>query len=459
MSRSHSINTNSSFNIDPLVELAQTVKKVKLEAINGTNYSDLEDEVSRLFSKAQREVLGALIEIYDVDLPSFEYQGLTYKKATRNSQRYMTAAGEVMIKRSLYRSERNGQTYCPMELRSGMIEGFWTPKAAKQAIHMVSLVTPAEAHRLFEELGGMSPSRSSLTRLPAKLNSIIEQRPQELLNDLNEQLIVPETASTVSVSLDGVMIATREQVIPGDSKWGEASCGTISFSDAEGEVLSTQYFARMPERLKHSLKTQLTTTMEAILEQRPDLSIVKVADGARDNWKFLEGQFKHGDNVLDYYHASQHLHEAMEFIFGVNSKEVSKWHKKYRRILRDDPNGITKVIRHLNYRSKKKVKNAKGLAREITYFQNNKHRCDYARLRAENKPIGSGIVESACKTVVQIRCKRAGQRWEHDGGQAILRFRSLLLSNQLDTAWEYVKSHYQNDEIKLPNNVVMLRQI
>lgn len=218
MSLSHSINTNSSFNIDPLVELAQTIRKVKLEAINGANYSDLEDEVSRLFSKAQREVLGSLIEIYDVDLSSFEYQGLTYKKATRNSQRYMTAAGEVMIKRSLYRNERNGQTYCPMELRSGMIEGFWTPKAAKQAIHMVSLVTPAEAHRLFEELGGMSPSRSSLTRLPAKLNSIIEQRPQELLNDLNEQLIVPETASTVSVSLDGVMIATREQVIPGDSK-------------------------------------------------------------------------------------------------------------------------------------------------------------------------------------------------------------------------------------------------
>jgi hypothetical protein len=74
-----------------------------------------------------------------------------------------------------------------------------------------------------------------------------------------------------------------------------------------------------------------------------------------------------------------------------------------------------------------------------------------------HKPIGSGIVESACKTVVQIRCKRAGQRWEHDGGQAILRFRSLLLSNQLDTAWDFIASHYKSDNIKLPDNDVPLK--
>jgi hypothetical protein len=113
-----------------------------------------------------------------------------------------------------------------------------------------------------------------------------------------------------------------------------------------------------------------------------------------------------------------------------------------------------KVINHLDYKAKRKVKNAEGLAREITYFKNNKHRCEYARLKAQNKPIGSGIVESACKTVVQMRCKRAGQRWEHDGGQAILRFRSLLLSNQLDIAWDFILSHYRNTEIRLPDNVI-----
>jgi hypothetical protein len=149
----------------------------------------------------------------------------------------------------------------------------------------------------------------------------------------------------------------------------------------------------------------------------------------------------------------------MEFIYGASSAKALEQHKKYKRILRDDAKAITKIINHLKYKVKGKVKKVKELTREINYFKNNKHRCHYAKLKAENKPIGSGIVESACKTFVQLRCKRAGQRWEQAGGQAILRFRSLLLSNQFDTAWDFIASHYRNTNIKLTDNVVPLRPI
>ena len=82
----------------------------------------------------------------------------------------MTLAGEVTIERSLYRTERNGPTFSPLELNTGLIEGFWTPQAAKQAIHLVSQLTPAEAEGIFKEFGLMAPSKSSLDRLPKKLN-------------------------------------------------------------------------------------------------------------------------------------------------------------------------------------------------------------------------------------------------------------------------------------------------
>ena len=112
----------------------------------------------------------------------------------------------------------------------------------------------------------------------------------------------------------------------------------------------------------------------------------------------------------------------------------------------------------MKYKAKRKVKDLDGLTKEINYFENNKHRCQYKTLIDQNKPIGSGIVESACKTVVQLRCKRAGQRWEHDGGQAILRFRALLLSRQLDTAWDFIASYCKSDDIKLPDNVIPFRK-
>jgi hypothetical protein len=458
MRLSHSIKTNSSVKTHTFDHLIQEVKAAQLVAREGADFNQLETQIAQLFNQAQRAVLTTILEEYDIDLPQFECNDHTYKQAIRNSKRYMTTAGEVTVERNLYRNKRNGETYCPMELRSGIIEDFWTPQAAKQAIHTVSLVTPAEAHRLFKELGCMVPSRSSLTRLPAKLNAIVEKKDKQLQEQLNQALTIPEQAVTVSVSLDGVMVPTRDQVLPGDTKWGEASCGTVTFSDEEGETLSTQYYARMPEHKKRSLKNQLASTLKIIEQQRPGLALVKVADGAKDNWTFLEGELSKGDCVLDFYHAAEHLHQALEFIYGVGSAHVNKHHKKYRGILRDDPQGITKVIKHLKYKAKQKVKDLEGLTKEINYFKNNKHRCQYKTLIEQNKPIGSGIVESACKTVVQLRCKRAGQRWEHDGGQAILRFRALLLSDKLDIAWDFITSHYKSDDIKLPDNVVTFRR-
>jgi hypothetical protein len=458
MQLSHSIKTNTSVEFNTFEHLKQEVKQAQLEARAGIDFNQIETHVAELFNQAQRAVLATILEEYDIDLPHFECNGHTYKQAIKNTKRYMTTAGEVTVERNLYRSKRNGETYCPMELRSGIIEDFWTPQAAKQAIHTVSLVTPAEAHRLFKALGCMTPSRSSLTRLPAKLNAVLEKKNKALQEQLNKALEIPEQATTVCVSLDGVMVPTRDQVLPGDTKWGEASCGTISFSDKEGETISTQYYARMPEHKKRSLKNQLAETLKIIEQKRPDLALVKVADGAKDNWTFLESELSDGDCVLDFYHAAEHLHLALEHIYGVGSARIKKQHKKYSDILRDDPQGITKVIKHLKYKAKGKVKNLDELTKQINYFENNKHRCKYEALTEQNKPIGSGIVESACKTVVQLRCKRTGQRWEHDGGQAILRFRSLLLSDKLDIAWDFITSHYKSDEIKLPDNVVPFRK-
>ena len=80
------------------------------------------------------------------------------------------------------------------------------------------------------------------------------------------------------------------------------------------------------------------------------------------------------------------------------------------------------------------------------------------QLKAENKPIGSGVVEAACKSIVQLRLKRSGQRWDDDGGQAILTFRSLVKSNQFDQAWELIKDFYQQN-LQLPKNVIKFPEI
>jgi hypothetical protein len=454
MSLSHATSTTAISTQPLLSQLTDSVKSIYRKT-KEDRFADLEIELHQKFAEVERQCMAKLLEQYDWNYPSFFSGEKTFKKISRNKMNYMTLAGEVTLERSLYRTVRNGLTYCPMELNTGLVEGFWTPQAAKQALHLVSLNTPAECEQIFKEFGLMSPSKSSLDRLPKKLNEHWEANRLTLEKQLFDVFDIPSKASICAVSLDGVMISTRyAQVLPGDSRWCEACCGTVSFFDKQGDLLCTRFLARMPEHKKKTMKSQLAMQFKEIKKLRPDLDMIKIADGARDNWTFLNDEIQEGECVLDFYHASTHLHNAMEIIYGKNHVEAIAEYKKYRHILRYDEKGIDKVIRHLKYQFRKNPKKEK-IKTEITYFSRHRARCQYARLADEKKPIGSGIVESACKTVLQMRCKRSGQRWENKGGQAILTFRSILLSRQLGDAWEQIKKFYYQP-IEPPKNVVQL---
>ena len=77
----------------------------------------------------------------------------------------------------------------------------------------------------------------------------------------------------------------------------------------------------------------------------------------------------------------------------------------------------------------------------------------YAEAKARHLPIGSGVVEAACKTLVTQRLKRSGMRWRHAGGQAILTLRALIRSGRFDSAWELLSGAYRR-EVNIPDNVV-----
>jgi hypothetical protein len=241
-------------------------------------------------------------------------------------------------------------------------------------------------------------------------------------------------------------------VLPGDSRYQEASCGTITYYDIEGEPLSTRRYGCMPEHKKMTIKKILSKEVSIALGRRPDLQLVKVANGAKDNWTFFDDDLPKGVSVLDFYHAAEHLKKALESAYGIKSLEATTQFIKYRSVLRHDEKGGEKVIRHLT-KLQKKYPKKETLQTEINHFKNNKHRCDYEKNSTRNLPIGSGIVEATCKTLVTQRLKRSGVAWKAEGGQAILTFRALLHSSLFDSAWKKLSGEYLG-EVKLPKNVI-----
>ena len=182
------------------------------------------------------------------------------------------------------------------------------------------------------------------------------------------------------------------------------------------------------------LKRWLVSEAETILAQRPDVTMVAVADGAPDNWTFLSG-LSPDVEVLDFYHACTHLQAAADH--AVNS---SLWSQKWRTILLEDVAGVERVIAAIRgLANRASTKEAQSELRVVLKsFRTHRHWMSYADFKQRGLPIGSGIVEAANKTHIGERLKKSGMRWSVQGGQEILSFRSLLKSGRFDQVWNDV---------------------
>lgn len=451
-----------------LAGLLKFIEERRHTAFNDNGgFEAFEREVRKRFSEAEREFIGEELERLDVTLPEVVIDGVRHRRVVSGRGEYMTAAGPVIVRRHRYRAVgTNSESECPLERRAGIVEGFFTPLAARMGLWAVTHLTPAESESLFHELGGMKPSRSTLDRLPKGVSEKWEARRKEWENALRTQEEAVVGAAVLAVSLDGVMApmkngqreARREQSLQegkqtrGPAGYREVGCGCVSHYDENGERLRTVRNARMPESKKQTLKRQLVAEVDHAFRQAPNLRLVKVADGALDNWDFLAKDLPPGVEVVDFYHAAEHLKRAFDHAYGEASAKSRASFAEYRHVLLEVVGGVEKVIRTLTYHHKRKPR-CGPLMQELGYFRRNRSRMDYARLRAQNLPIGSGVVEATCKTLVTQRMKRSGQRWSTDGGQAILTFRALAQSDRFDAAWQKVSAEYRR-EVCVPANVV-----
>jgi len=430
-----------------------------------SDFERFEADLREMVREVECEVLAGELAKLDVDVPVVEIEGDAARQVVRCEQEYFTAAGKVRVTRSLYRYPGGGRTECPLELRAGMVEGRWTPLAAKQACWVTAHLTPAEGAELFALMGGMSPSSSSLDRLPKRVGGRWEGAREDFEHLVREDEHVPDGATTVAVSLDGVMVPMKGEGNTGGGRqdrrgrkgqhpgtFRESSCASISFHDADGERLHTVRFARMPESKKRTLKAMILEEAGRALAERPELTLVKVADGALDNWEFLTEELPGGVEVIDFYHATQHLRTALECVHGEGSAPARQHYERLRLKLRDEHGGVERIIRSLRHLRSKHPRNRK-LETELTYFQRSRHRMNYAALLEANLPIGSGVVEASCKTLVTQRLKRSGMRWSHEGGQAILWLRSLIQSQRFERGWNLLVSTYRR-RVTIPEGVL-----
>lgn len=363
-------------------------------------------------------------------------------------KRFVSLLGEFELVRSYYhcRTCRRGQF--PWERMLLLTHQRLTP-AAEEVISLLGVQNSfAEvAERTLRKACGLRVSESTVERTTeAAGERLIEQQQQRVKFGADEPWDWEHDAqghTCASVSLDATGI--RQQ---GEN--GAAADGRMAYV---AMVSNPRGAARTRERRQGYKPHQVRylagfyTLDELGLELRRqaaqvgwDLAEVQLAysDGGSGLEEFFRKNFPLAQIILDIWHAKEHLVELGKALFGEESAAGKEWLDARCHQLKHEGGAAVRATLEALDVSQRSEAVREAHRRETNYFRNHEHKMNYPHYLSQGWAIGSGPVESACKTVVNNRLNGSGMRWGSAGSNALCHLRSLLLSerNQWESFWQ-----------------------
>lgn len=414
-----------------------------------------------------RESLGALVAQAEETADTLEREGTVYRCKGVSTKEWFTAWGKLVVGRRLYQADRGGRGWVPLDQRCGMVDRFMVPSLERRCCLLGAQLVPAAVEQVLAEALGAGPSRTAIQQVLCQVGQHAEEYAGELETAGQRQQPLAAGGEALVVGWDGTMVPLREvgptrgrpahrpahtdpDAVGQPTRWKEAGVGMVALYDLpfdpaceKAERRDVRYFARSPEPKMAQLVEAITAQTAAVLAQATFEPRLFLADGRPEIWRTVAAFpiFADFTQVLDFYHACQHLSVVAEAIFGAGSAAAQRYFDAWRHRLRHRPGAAQDLLRSLRRYARCRRRGRTVLRRELAYFRTNRPRMDYARLAACGLPIGSGPIEAACKTVVGHRLKRSGMRWSSGGAQQILNLRVPLCSGRWDTFCRWYLDH------------------
>ena len=161
---------------------------------------------------------------------------------------------------------------------------------------------------------------------------------------------------------------------------------------------------------------------------------VVMGDGAEWIWNLASQHFPGAIQIVDLYHARQHLWELARKLYPNDERKQKRWMKVHQNRL--DNGKIEKLVLALRSIRTTNPEVAEKLRTEADYFETNAKRMRYPKFRAQHLFVGSGVIEAGCKTVIGARLKQSGMFWTVRGANAILALRCCQLNGRFEDYWE-----------------------
>lgn len=348
-----------------------------------------------------------------------------------------STCGRLTVSRPWYHCRRCRQGFSPVDATLGLAPRLRLSPALEQQVVRLGATTA------FRDAADVLAALTGITLAPETVRQVTEASGARTAADETALIarVVTEQESaapvesapgTLVVEADGVMVRYQDG-------WHEVKVGVVGGCVA-GELQAPSYVAAREEpaafgpRLlaEAARRGALTVTGWSGPLTGPGLAVLRpvevVGDGAAWIWTLAAEHFGACTEVVDFYHASEHLWTAARALYGDGTPAATAWAEQQRQTLRQA--GPMPVLAALAAAQPPDLAAAAVLRREQGYFRTHAARMQYPALTAAGLLIGSGAVESAAKHLVQQRLKRPGQRWSTHGGRCLLAVRARLASHR-----------------------------
>jgi hypothetical protein len=377
---------------------------------------DMEEALLKQLNGAGTQATKEILKKFDTDGTPIKIGNQTYTSKGLQNKEYQTPYGKLEIDRHVYQSHSGGKTFCPLEYDARIIFTS-TPKFAKIISSKFSDNSVRKVQRDLMENHGRKVSVSMIQDICDAVGAIASAKEEAWAYSLPD---FDSPVQGISIGLDGTCVLMK------NDGWREAMTGTITFFDKNGERMHTIYTAAPPEYGKENFFKKFEREIKLVKEKYPETFILGLADGAKDNWSFLE---KHTDHqLIDFYHASEYIGKVGK-IMAKDEKERKEWIEDQCHKLKHNMGAASRfitLVSDIKDELKKKT-DQEIVGKSITYFKNNneKERMQYYKFTNSVVPIGSGATEAACKVIVKERMCKSGIRWKNEGAKLVLQTRSL----------------------------------
>jgi len=365
--------------------------------------------------------------------------------AGRHRKTVESVLGPLTLARAYYHCAPCATGFCPRDAALGMAGTPLSPAVTRMVGAVGALVSFAEGHALLRELAGVEVDTKQVERTAETLGRAIAT---------DEQRVVvpdPPAAPTMYLGVDGTGLPIRRTELAGragkqpdgSAKTREVKLVTVWTAeghDAAGTAVrdlgSVTYSAAIESAASHDTDPRRSPFAQRVDREAQRRGFdhaprrVVLGDGAAWIWNLADDLFPGATQIVDLFHATQHLSDVATAVYGAGTDLAQQWARARHEEL------DAGRLRALCHALRTHTTTHDEARRCWEYVTHHRARMRYPTFRARGLCVSSGVVEAGCKVAIGTRLKRTGMHWTVAGADAIIALRCCRLSGRFEDFWE-----------------------